>query len=213
MLDLLLHADAHLAELVTSTGPLVYLILFAVIFAETGLVVTPFLPGDSLLFAAGALAATGAMSVEIIVPTLIVAAIIGDAVNYAVGARVAHRFLPGGQGAGRLGQWVKPEHVHRAHEFFLRHGGKAVVLARFVPIVRTFLPFVAGGAEMPYRQFAVYNVTGAVVWVTICTIAGYLFGNIPIIKANFSLVVLGIVFVSVLPIAFELLRATRKQTA
>jgi membrane-associated protein len=213
MLDLLLHADVHLAELVAATGPLVYLILFAVIFAETGLVVTPFLPGDSLLFAAGALAATGAMSVEIIIPSLIVAAILGDAVNYAVGARVAHRFLPGGQGAGGLSRWVKAEHVHRAHEFFLRHGGKAVVLARFVPIVRTFLPFVAGGAEMPYRQFAIYNVAGAILWVFLCTIAGYLFGNIPVIKQNFSLVVLGIVFVSVLPIAFELLRATRKQAA
>jgi membrane-associated protein len=209
MLDLLLHADTHLAELVTSTGPLVYLILFAVIFAETGLVVTPFLPGDSLLFAAGALAATGAMSVEILLPSLIVAAILGDAVNYSVGARIAHRFLPGGQGAGALSRWVKAEHVHRAHEFFVRHGGKAVVLARFVPIVRTFLPFVAGGADMPYRQFAIYNITGGVLWVSLCTFAGYLFGNIPVVKANFSLVVLGIIFVSVLPIVFEVLRAWR----
>ncbi len=230
MLDLLLHGDTHLAELVTSTGPLVYLILFAIIFAETGLVVTPFLPGDSLLFAAGALAATGVMSIEVLIPTLIVAAILGDAVNYSVGARLAHRFLPGahagtlepgahvappqpGGVAGMLSRWVKPEYVHRAHEFFLRHGGKAVVLARFVPIVRTFLPFVAGGADMPYRQFAIYNVTGAILWVTLCTFAGYLFGNIPVVKQNFSLVVLGIVFVSVLPLAFELLRATRKQTA
>lgn len=221
MLDLLLHADVHLAELVTSTGPLVYLILFAIIFAETGLVVTPILPGDSLLFAAGALAATGVMSAEILIPTLIVAAILGDAVNYSIGARVAHRFLPGGPGVQRgddasagqggiLSRLVKPDHVRQAHEFFLKHGGKAVVLARFVPIVRTFLPFVAGGADMPYRQFAVYNVTGAVIWVTVCTIAGYLFGNIPIVKQNFSLVVLGIVFVSVLPIAYELLRARRQ---
>jgi membrane-associated protein len=213
MLDLLLHADTHLAELVASTGPLVYVILFLVIFAETGLVVTPFLPGDSLLFAAGALGATGAMSIEILIPSLIIAAVLGDAVNYSVGARIAHRFLPGGQGAGALSRWVKPEHVLRAHEFFLHHGGKAVVLARFVPIVRTFLPFVAGGADMPYRQFAIYNITGAVLWVGICTFAGYLFGNIPIVKQNFSLVVLGIVFVSVLPIAFELLRATRRKTA
>ncbi len=221
MLDLILHVDTHLAELVTSTGPLVYLILFGIIFAETGLVVTPFLPGDSLLFAAGALAATGVMSIEILIPTLIVAAILGDAVNYAIGARIAHRFLPGAQTGGRepqgpagtLSRWIKPEYVHRAHEFFLKHGGKAVVLARFVPIVRTFLPFVAGGADMPYRQFAIYNVTGAIVWVTLCTFAGFVFGNIPIVKQNFSLVVLGIVFVSVLPLAFELLRATRKQTA
>jgi membrane-associated protein len=224
MLDLLLHVDTHLAELVASTGPLVYLILFGIIFAETGLIVTPFLPGDSLLFAAGALGATGVMSIEILIPTLIVAAIIGDAVNYSVGARIAHRFLPAAQapsgrgyeatsGGGMLARLVKPEHVNRAHEFFVRHGGKAVVLARFVPIVRTFLPFVAGGAEMPYRQFALYNVTGAVLWVSLCTFAGYLFGNIPVIKQNFSLVVLGIVFVSVLPLVFEVLRMTRKQAA
>lgn len=227
MLDLLLHADTHLAELVASTGPLVYVILFLVIFAETGLVVTPFLPGDSLLFAAGALGATGAMSIEIMIPSLIVAAVLGDAVNYSVGARIAHWFLPGAQTStsgtggraappqpgGLVTRLVKPEHVQRAHEFFLHHGGKAVVLARFVPIVRTFLPFVAGGADMPYRQFAIYNVTGAVLWVGICTFAGYLFGNIPIIKQNFSLVVLGIVFVSVLPIAFEVLRGLRSRTA
>lgn len=213
MLDLLLHADTHLAELVASTGPLVYLILFAVIFAETGLVVTPFLPGDSLLFAAGAIGATGAMSIEILIPALIVAAVLGDAVNYSVGARLAHRFLPGGRGGGTLSRWIKPDHVHRAHEFFVKHGGKAVVLARFVPIVRTFLPFVAGGADMPYRQFAFYNVTGAVLWVGICTFAGYLFGNIPIVKQNFSLVVLGIIAVSVLPLVIEILKATRKQTA
>lgn len=221
MLDLLLHIDVHLAELVASTGPLVYLILFGIIFAETGLIVTPFLPGDSLLFAAGALGATGVMSIEILVPTLIVAAIIGDAVNYSVGARIAHRFLPEthlaptppGAHPGTLSRWVKPEHVLRAHEFFLKHGGKAVVLARFVPIVRTFLPFVAGGADMPYRQFAIYNVTGAILWVTLCTFAGYVFGNIPVVKQNFSLVVLGIVFVSVLPLVFEVLRATRKQAA
>lgn len=209
MLDLLLHADVHLAELVASTGPLVYVILFAVIFAETGLVVTPFLPGDSLLFAAGALGATGALSMEVLVPSLIVAAVLGDAVNYAVGARVAHRFLPGGQGAGTLSRWVKPDHVQRAHAFFLLHGGKAVVLARFVPIVRTFLPFVAGGADMPYRQFALFNIAGAVLWVGLCTLAGYVFGNIPIVKQNFSLVVLGIVAVSVLPILVEVWRGSR----
>jgi len=226
MLDLLLHADTHLAELVASTGPLVYVILFAVIFAETGLVVTPFLPGDSLLFAAGALGATGAMSIEILIPSLIVAAVLGDAVNYSIGARIAHWFLPDaatraggaparprGGAAGLVSRFVKPEHVLRAHEFFVQHGGKAVVLARFVPIVRTFLPFVAGGADMPYRTFALYNIAGGVLWVGVCTIAGYLFGNIPVVKQNFSLVVLGIIFVSVLPIAFEVLRASRRRTA
>ncbi len=177
MLDLLLHADTHLAELVASTGPLVYVILFAVIFAETGMVVTPFLPGDSLLFAAGALGATGAMSIEILIPALIVAAVLGDAVNYSIGARIAHWFLPdaaaGSGGAARqrsgvagfVSRFVKPDHVLRAHEFFVQHGGKAVVLARFVPIVRTFLPFVAGGADMPYRTFALYNIAGGVLWL------------------------------------------------
>ena len=203
MLDLLLHVDDKLAEMVIAFGPWSYVLLFAIIFAETGLVVTPFLPGDSLLFAAGALAATGMLSLEALILTLIVAAVLGDGVNYAIGARIAHRFLPGGHGGGALSRWVKREHVARAHDFFIRHGGKAVVLARFVPIVRTFLPFVAGGADMPYRQFALFNVVGAVLWVGLCAGAGYLFGNIPVVKENFELVILGIVALSVLPLVFE----------
>lgn len=208
MLDLLLHVDDHLATLVASAGPWAYAVLAAVIFAETGLVVTPFLPGDSLLFAAGALAATGMLRLDALVAVLVVAAIAGDAVNYAVGKRLAHHFLdpvPGGRPSG-LTRWVKPEHVARAHAFFLTHGGKAVVLARFVPIVRTFVPFVAGGADMPYRTFAFYNVTGAVAWVGLCAGAGHLFGNIPVVRENFELVILGIVGVSVLPIVIEALR-------
>ena len=214
MLDFLLHVDERLVAIAQAAGPWTYAVIFAIVFAETGLVVTPFLPGDSLLFAAGALSATNAafFRIEILVPVLLVAAVLGDAVNYSVGARIAHRFLTPHRGVDRgwLGRFVKPEYVMQAHEFFVRHGGKAVVLARFVPIVRTFLPFVAGGADMPYRTFALYNVTGAVAWVGICVGAGYLFGNIPVVRQNFELVVLGIVGVSLLPIVVEVLRARRR---
>lgn len=210
MLDLLLHADEQLALWASQYGTVLYGILFAIIFAETGLVVTPFLPGDSLLFAAGALAATGALRVDVLSALLIVAAILGDAVNYAVGRRLAHQFLSHDTArTGGLSRFVKREHVARAHEFFVTHGGKAVILARFVPIVRTFVPFVAGGADMPYRTFAVFNVIGAVLWVGICAGAGYAFGNIPIVKDNFELVVLGIVGVSVLPLVIEVARSLR----
>jgi len=210
MLDLLLHADEQLALWASQYGTVLYGILFAIIFAETGLVVTPFLPGDSLLFAAGALAATGALRLDVLAVLLIAAAILGDAVNYAVGRRLAHQFLSlDTPRTGWLARLVKREHVARAHEFFVTHGGKAVILARFVPIVRTFVPFVAGGANMPYRTFAVFNVVGAVLWVTICAGAGYAFGNIPIVKNNFELVVLGIVGVSVLPLVIEVARSLR----
>jgi membrane-associated protein len=213
MIDFILNFDAHLTGFVRDYGTLTYGILFAIIFAETGLVVTPFLPGDSLLFAAGALAATGAMSIELVVITLTVAAVIGDAVNYSVGRRLAHTFLDDVPDTGWIYKVVKREHVWRAHEFFEKHGGKAVVLARFVPIVRTFVPFVAGGANMTYRTFAIYNVTGALLWVGICAGAGYLFGNIPVVKDNFELVVIGIIAVSVLPIVVEVVRSWRQPGA
>lgn len=210
MIDFILHFDEHLTAFVQNYGTFTYGILFAIVFAETGLVVTPFLPGDSLLFAAGALAATGGLSLEIVIVSLIVAAVLGDAVNYAVGRRLAHTFLDDVPDTGWIHRIVKREHVLRAHDFFERHGGKAVVLARFVPIVRTFVPFVAGGAKMTYRTFALYNVTGAILWVGICTGAGYLFGNIPVVKENFELVVLGIIGVSVLPIVFEVIKSWRQ---
>jgi membrane-associated protein len=210
LIDLLLHVDEYLTQWIAAYGVVVYAILFAIIFAETGLVVVPFLPGDSLLFAAGAIAATGALDIGVLIPLLILAAVIGDAVNYAVGRRFAHLFLESRpEEPTGLKRFVKREHVQRAHEFFLRHGGKAVVLARFVPIVRTFVPFVAGGAAMPYRTFGFYNVTGAILWVVICAGAGYLFGNIPVVKENFELVVLGIIFVSILPLLVEGFRAWR----
>ena len=213
LIDFILHIDAHLLELAGEYGVWLYAILFLIVFAETGLVVTPILPGDSLLFAAGALAATGAMSIEVLVPVLIVAAVAGDAVNYSVGRRIAHTFLDDKPDTGWIYKVVKREHVAQAHEFFERHGGKAVVLARFVPIVRTFVPFVAGGAKMTYRTFAIYNVTGAILWVGVCAFAGYLFGNIPVVKENFELVVIGIIFVSVLPIVFEVLKSRRTDTS
>jgi membrane-associated protein len=213
MLDFLLHFDTYLTRFVQDYGTLTYGILFAIIFAETGLVVTPFLPGDSLLFAAGALAATGALNVWLLMAVLIAAAIAGDAVNYSVGRRLARRFLDDVPDTGLLFKLVKREHVRRAHDFFETHGGKAVVLARFVPIVRTFVPFVAGGAGMSYHLFALYNITGGIAWVGICVGAGYLFGNIPVVKQNFELVVIAIVAVSLIPLAVEMLKAWRGRAA
>ena len=210
MLDFLLHVDDYLTALIAQYGTLTYGILFAVIFAETGLVITPFLPGDSLLFAAGTFAATGALRLDVLVVVLVLAAVIGDAVNYAIGRRLARTFLEEANETSWLHKVVKREHVQRAHDFFEKHGGKAVVLARFVPIVRTFVPFVAGGAAMSYRVFAIYNVTGAILWVGICAGAGYLFGNIPVVRENFELVVLAIVALSVLPIVVEVLKSWRR---
>ena len=213
MLELLLHADEQLAVWAIQYGFIVYGILFAIIFAETGLVVTPFLPGDSLLFVAGALAATGAFRLDLLLAAMAVAAVAGNVVNYAVGRRVAHRFFDERHPPTSLDRFVKRKHVRKAHDFFVRHGGKAVVLARFVPIVRTFLPFVAGGAQMPYRAFMFYNVAGCLLWVGLCVGAGYLFGNIPVVKENFELVVLTIIGVSVLPIVVEVVRAFRNREA
>ena len=213
LLDLLLHVDVYLLDLVANYGIWIYAILFLIVFAETGLVVTPFLPGDSLLFAAGALAASGALDPSGVVLLLITAAILGDAVNYAIGRVVGTRLIHLSQTDPRWGRWIQPAYVARAHEFFERHGGKAIVLARFMPIVRTFVPFVAGVAEMRYPAFALYNVTGAVTWVGVCVGAGYVFGNVPIVKENFSLVALGIVIVSILPMVFEYLKHRRGRTA
>jgi membrane-associated protein len=209
IIDIFLHVDEHLADIAVRFGPWVYGILFAVVFAETGLVVTPFLPGDSLLFAVGALAAAGILDLKISVMVLLGAAILGDAVNYAIGKYIGPRVFTASDNTGWLHRMLNREHLHRAHVFFERYGGKAVVLGRFVPIVRTFVPFVAGAGAMRYSTFAFYNIAGAVLWVGICVGAGVLFGNVPIVKNNFSLVVLGIVFVSILPAAIELLRRRR----
>jgi len=206
LIDIFLHVDEHLAEFVASHGKLVYGLLFAIIFAETGLVVTPFLPGDSLLFAAGALAGAALLDVRVLMLLLFVAAVLGDAVNYSVGRYIGPRvFRPEGR-RGRLEQLLNPRHLERTHEFFERHGGKAVVLARFVPIVRTFIPFVAGAGSMTYSTFAFYNILGGALWVVTCVGAGYLFGAIPVVKDNFELVVVGIIFVSILPMLIEAFR-------
>jgi membrane-associated protein len=207
--ELLLHVDEYLRDLVEMYGAWIYAILFLIVFAETGLVVTPFLPGDSLLFAAGALAATGALDVTMATVVVLSAAIIGDAVNYAIGRSIGRQIVRRAETDPRWRRWINPAYVARAHEFFERHGGKAIVLARFMPIVRTFVPFVAGIGEMSYPKFAFYNVAGAVLWVGVCVGAGYAFGNVPFVRDNFSLVAIGIVIVSVLPMVVEFIRYRR----
>ena len=214
MLDFLLHFDQHLLQFVADYGRWVYGILFAIIFAETGFVVTPFLPGDSLLFATGAIAATGKLSATLAFVLLAFAAFAGNAVNYTIGRTIGPRVFSATDGAGGISRkLLNRQHLERAHAFFEQYGGKAVILSRFVPIVRTFLPFVAGAAQMKPSSFAFYNLVGAVGWVGLCLGAGVLFGNIPIIKNNFSLVTIGIVFVSILPMVFEYLSHRRKARA
>ena len=210
LIDIFLHLDAHLAELTASYGPWIYAILFAIIFAETGLVVTPFLPGDSLLFACGALAAVGILNPWLTVLLLLVAAIAGDAVNYAAGHYVGPRVFIAHDRSSFWHRLLNREHLDRTHAFFEKYGGKAVVLGRFVPIVRTFVPFVAGGGAMTYGTFAFFNVAGALLWVGICFGAGLLFGNVPIVKDNFSLVAIGIVLVSILPMVIEFIKYRRE---
>ena len=209
-IDLFLNLDVHLAEFVAQYGVWVYAMLFAIIFIETGLVIWPFLPGDSLLFAAGALAATGVLDISIIVILLIAAAVAGDAVNYSIGRYVGPKVFSAHDYRGFLHKLLNRDHLDKAHAFFEKHGGMAVVSGRFVPIVRTFVPFVAGAAAMTASTFVFYNVIGGIIWVVVCAGAGYLFGNVPIIKDNFSLVAIGIVLVSVLPILIEFLRARQR---
>jgi membrane-associated protein len=211
LLDFVLHFDRHLLQFVQQYGTWVYGILFAIVFAETGLVVTPFLPGDSLLFAVGALAATGVLNPWLSFVLLTAAAILGDSVNYTVGRRIGPPLLGLGDHPAFSHPLINPQHVKRAHEFFELHGGKAVVLARFVPIVRTFLPFVAGAADMSAGTFLFYNIAGGIGWVTICMGAGLLFGNVPIVRENFTLVTVGIVAVSVMPMVIEVIRHRRRR--
>ncbi len=211
LLDFLLHSDKHLREFVALYGTWVYGILFGIVFAETGLVVTPFLPGDSLLFAVGALCAAGLLNPWLSFVLLAAAAFGGDAFNYTIGRAIGPRVIgaaadPQAGELRRISRLVNPDHVRRAHEFFVTHGGKAVVLARFVPIVRTFLPFVAGAALMPRPAFVLYNLTGGLAWVALCMGAGFAFGNVPVVRDHFSLVTIGIVIVSVLPMLVELVR-------
>jgi membrane-associated protein len=204
LLDIALHLDQHLQALVAAYGAWVYLILFLIVFCETGLVVTPFLPGDSLLFVAGAIAAAGGMNIHLLAVLLIIAAVSGDAVNYAVGHYLGPRVF-----SSRESRWLNPRHLERAHAFYERHGGKTIIIARFVPIIRTYAPFVAGAASMTYPRFALYNVTGAALWVASLGYAGYFFGNIPVIKDNLTLVIIGIVILSIMPGVIEYLRHRR----
>lgn len=203
IIDIFLHLDKHLNQLFADYGTLIYLILFLIIFAETGLVVLPFLPGDSLLFATGALAATegSTLSLPILIGLLLVAAILGDATNYAIGSYIGPRAF------SINNFFFRQEYLVKTQEFFNKHGGKTIILARFVPLVRTFAPFLAGVGRMGYRQFAIYNVTGGVVWIFSFILLGYFFGNQPIVKKNFSLVVLGIIVLSVMPAVLEIVKA------
>jgi membrane-associated protein len=208
-LHAILHLDAVLPDLIRTYGVWVYGILFGIVFAETGLVVTPFLPGDSLLFATGAIAAAGSLNPWVAAGLLTLAAFTGNAVNYTIGRFVGPRVFHASDASGISHRLLNREHLNRAHLFFERYGGKAVVLGRFVPIVRTFVPFVAGAAQMTPASFVFYNVVGAAGWVVLCLGAGVLWGNVPFVKAHFSIVTLGIVFVSLIPMAVELLRRRR----
>jgi len=205
-IDLFLHLDTHLQTVIQSYGTWTYVILFLIIFCETGLVVTPILPGDSLLFAAGAFAATGSLDLAWLLILLSVAAVLGDAVNYAIGHFMGPKVF-----SQPDSRFLKREYLDRTHQFYEKYGGKTIIIARFVPIVRTFAPFVAGVGSMTYAKFASYNITGGLLWVGVCVLAGYAFGNIPVVQENFTLVILGIIFVSILPGIIEFLRQ-RQQT-
>ena len=202
LIDFILHIDQHLIELAQTYGLWIYAILFLIVFCETGLVVTPFLPGDSLLFAAGAVAALGGMNVHMAAALLLAAAVIGDAANFAVGKYFGEKLF-----AKPDSRVFKREYLDKTHAFYEKYGGKTIILARFVPIVRTFAPFVAGMGDMHYGRFIRYNIIGALMWVGLLTYAGYFFGELPVVKNNFGLVVIGIIAVSVLPMAVEIAKA------
>lgn len=210
VLDLFLHLDQHVNEWAAVLGPWLYLVLFLIVFCETGLVVTPFLPGDSLLFAVGALCSIegSPLSLPLIAGLLITAAVLGDAVNYAIGNYVGPKVFSSDR--ARL---LNRKHLQRTHEFYERHGGKTIFLARFVPIIRTFAPFVAGIGSMSYRYFAAYNVSGAFTWVLSFLLAGYWFGQLETVKRNFHIVILAIIVISVMPMVVEFIRARREPAA
>lgn len=192
LIDFIIHIDEHLGLIIQNYGFETYIILFLIIFCETGLVVTPFLPGDSLIFAAAAFAAIGKLNILVLYFIILLAAFLGDTVNYEIGKKI-------GEKLSENGKIIKKKHIDETVKFFEKHGGKSIVLARFVPIVRTFAPFVAGSGSMKYSRFIKYNLLGSFLWVTLCVSAGYFFGNIPVVKENFSIVILGIVFISLLP--------------
>ncbi len=203
LIDIFLHLDKHLSTVLQMFGFWTYALLFFVIFMETGFVVTPFLPGDSLLFAAGTFAALGDLNVWLVWLVMAAGAILGDTANYWIGHFIGPRAF-----SGEI-KYLKKEHLDRTHEFYEKHGGLAIVLGRFIPIIRTFVPFVAGIGAMTYSHFITYNIVGGLAWVTLFLFAGYFFGNIPVVKANFSLAIIGIIIISVLPAGWEYLKARR----
>lgn len=202
IIDFILHIDEHLVEIIKTFGGWSYGILFLIVFVETGIVIFPFLPGDSLLFASGALATRGAFNFALLVIVFFTAAVLGDTVNYHIGKKVGTTI----SSKSFMGKLINQEKMAKAESFFNKHGGKTIVIARFMPFIRTFIPFVAGASRMNYRYFLIYNVVGAVIWVGVCTTLGYFFGNIPIIKDNFSTVLLLIIFISVLPAIIGVVR-------
>jgi membrane-associated protein len=208
VLDIVLHLDVHLLKLVAEYGVWIYAILFAVIFSETGFVVTPFLPGDSLLFVAGAIAATGEMNAHLLFVLLSAAAILGNTVNYGIGRWLGRHFF-----TDHGSRWLNPKHLERANRFYERHGGTAIVTSRFMPVVRTYVPFVAGMAAMKAREYLAYNAAGGILWVGSLTYAGYFFGNIPWVKGNLTAIILGIIFVSLLPLVIVFVKSRMAKRA
>jgi membrane-associated protein len=205
MFDFILHIDTHLGQIIATYGVMTYVILFAIIFMETGLVFTPFLPGDSLLFAAGAFAALGSLNIGLLLFLLFIAATLGDTANYWIGhffgkKIIAHPRIP-----------IDEEHIKETQKFYKKHGGKTIIIARFIPLIRTFAPFVAGIGTMDYMQFLMFNVIGAAIWVLLATLAGFFFGNIPFVRENFSLVIIGVVVISVIPVFYEILSRKMKR--
>jgi len=200
LFEFILHIDKHLGEIIKNYGTLTYFILFFIIFAETGFVFTPFLPGDSLLFAAGVFASLGSFNILILLLILMLAAILGDTVNYWIGHFFGEKIVSNPKIP------INQEHIEKTNRFFEKHGGKTIILARFVPIVRTFAPFVAGAGQMSYGKFISYNIIGGIIWVALFTLSGFFFGNIPFVKKNFSLVVIGIIFISLVPMIIEVIK-------
>lgn len=207
-IDVFVHLDRYLSVVIERYGTVTYLILFLIVFLETGVVVTPFLPGDSLLFAAGAFASLGVLDIKTLCIVLIVAAILGDTVNYWIGNYIGPKVF-----SKEDVRFLNKRHLQRTHEFYEKYGGKTIIIARFVPIIRTFAPFVAGIGSMTYSKFLLYNVVGALLWVSVCVSAGYFFGNIPVVKDNFSLVILTIILISIMPGVVEFIKHRRNLSA
>ncbi|WP_313559832.1 DedA family protein [Ruminiclostridium cellobioparum] len=207
LLDFIINLDKHLTELISNFGGFTYVILFLIIFCETGLFMAPFLPGDSLIFVVGALSASGAMNIWLITGVLIAAAVIGDTVNYHIGKFLGPRIFK-----KQNVRFLNRKHLDKAHEFYRKHGGKTVIMARFIPVIRTFAPFVAGMGSMSYGRFILYNITGGIAWVSICVASGYFFGNIPVVSENFTLVILAIIGISLLPVVFTWMANRRNKS-